>query len=272
MVGRGDDHSINILARAQLAIIMVDVFVWYFRLRLAAPLVFLVDVADGHSLNIALILVSSRDVSCVCAHSAAHSDEAEIDAVIRAQDAPCGGGLARVDHLFKPLFSLSRNQRTAGRQRRRADSRSSNEFAASGFLRHADCPPYCLFSSFDRSAKKVRAKSERVSDGQGARFNQGVTFFPSDGLDINYSHYDESVSLFGTPENRRPLINGPAAIGVNEIGCLIDLRRSGRSWRIFWKTLRSNPILKEQIALQMVVGMSSDYILLIIVRHYRAIA
>ncbi len=70
-----------------------------------------------------LILLPVGQGDGVIAHSPAHPDEAEIDTIVGAEHATRGGRLPRVEHRGQLVFGLRRNQRTAGRARRRAGHR-----------------------------------------------------------------------------------------------------------------------------------------------------
>ena len=105
VIGRGNHHDVDVGPGADLAIVVVDgplVDAGGF----AGPLLALVpDVVDGDRLNVTGLLAALHHPADVGVHPAAAADEADVDAIVRA-DHPalrrgrglaCGGGRSPAD-------------------------------------------------------------------------------------------------------------------------------------------------------------------------------
>src|SRR5262245_23883725 len=94
MIRRGDDDGVNVFARAQLAEVVVDgLFVNACALA-GQPFALFVNVADGDRLYIASLFGAVDDMVNVRVHPPATADEAYVDAVVGADDAPLGENVA----------------------------------------------------------------------------------------------------------------------------------------------------------------------------------
>ena len=114
VVGRGDDDDVDVGTRAELAVVVIDGALVDAG-RLARALLALVpDVVDGNRLHVAGLLAAFHDAADVRVHAAAAADEADVDAIVGADDPALRrqGRLARIDR--------------DGGNRGSADSRSSN--------------------------------------------------------------------------------------------------------------------------------------------------
>jgi hypothetical protein len=95
VIWRGDDDDVHIRARADLAVIVVDRLLVDARRVACALLALVPDVVDRDRLNVAAFFASLHDAADMRVHAAAATDEADIDAIVGAEDA----ALRRRRHL-----------------------------------------------------------------------------------------------------------------------------------------------------------------------------
>jgi hypothetical protein len=91
VIRRADHDDVDVLPRAELAIVVVDGLFVHARPLACQLFPLLPDVVDGERLDVPLLLRPPDDVVDVGAHAAAAADEAHVDPIVGADDAALRG-------------------------------------------------------------------------------------------------------------------------------------------------------------------------------------
>ena len=90
VIGRRDHDHVHVLPRAELTIVVMDGLLVHAGGLAGALLALVPDVVDGDGLDVGALLVPLHDTPDVRVHAAAAPDEADVDAIVRANHAAAG--------------------------------------------------------------------------------------------------------------------------------------------------------------------------------------
>src|SRR5690606_11178048 len=127
VIGRRDHDGVDVGARGELAVVVVDRLLVHAGALTRRRLTLVPDVVDGDRLHVALLLRPVHDARDVRIHATAAADEADVDAVVGAEDAALGG----VGHGAERGLGRRRGGNRGGRGHG-AGAHLADEIAATG--------------------------------------------------------------------------------------------------------------------------------------------